>query len=198
MTKTMTPGQENLEKLNFFLNRPWLCEYTGNKLNFFLNQPWQCEYAGNKSGYEAASIAFLRQLLKDVEQTLTNEWAEFPIADHEISFNPGCPGDAGDPSLYFITTWGTGIALHISEGHAISGMKLRCSEITSINDCPTSPKWLSVKASYESIVDSIVQKVTATKQPNNTALVNSIEQKMSYIGYYPNCKTQQDEGKKAA
>jgi len=163
MIKTaMTLGQENL-----------------NNLNFFLSQPWLCEYAGNKDGFKDASLTFLRQLLKDVEQILVDKWADSPIADYKISFNPCRPGNAGDPSLYFVTSWNMGVALHISERLAISGLKLKCSEIKTMNDRPVSPSWLSVRASYESIVNAVVRMVTVVSTPNITALTkNKRQQRM--------------------
>ena len=131
-------------------------------LNYYLNQPWLCEYAGNKEGYKTASVAFLEQLKEDVARVLTRSWKEQSIADCKISFDPRHLGDAGEPSLYFITTKGTGIALHISDNFIFSGLKLRCSEIMSMNDEPKSPRWLSVRIPYQAIVDSVVKMVSAS------------------------------------
>ena len=124
----------------------------------YLNSVEISDFYGNKKGFENASKSFLRQLLKDIGQTLTDKYGEPSITEQKVSFNPGGPAVAGDPSLYFMTSKNNGLSIYISDSFMRTPQKqcILYREISSMKDYKGGGNnWLSVNKPYEEIVNKL-------------------------------------------
>ena len=140
MVKTMTAGQKKLDTMNVHLLSGEISEY-----------------AGNKGAFKSASIAFLKQLSKDIDQRL-EKVCNARLIETRTTFNPGGPAIAGNPSLYFMTDMGTGIAVYISEGFHGNPKNIMYRTIRHMSDyCGGNNCWLSAQESYEHIVEKIAK-----------------------------------------
>lgn len=113
------------------------------------------EFAENKKGFEKTSKAFLRQLLGDISKEMTDKRKELVISESKVSFNPGGPAVAGDPSLYLMTIKNKGLAVYISDSFMNSPQKqcILFREISSMKDFRGGANnWLSADKPYEEIV----------------------------------------------
>ena len=125
-------------------------------LNEIFMQPEISEFIGNKREFKKRSMAFLRQLLKDVGQYLSDQLEEPGIAESKVSFNPGGPAIAGDPSLFFITRWGNGVAVYICGGRYCGLDPIMYRTIKSMKDYTGgNNQWQSANVPYDEIVRTI-------------------------------------------
>ncbi len=125
-------------------------------MNDYLKAPEISEYAENKKGFELSGKAFLRQLSGDISRKLSGKYGEQLITDSKVSFNPGGPAVAGDPSLYLMTDKNKGLAVYISDSFKNSSQHIMFREISSMKDYRGgNNNWLSVKKPYEEIVSEI-------------------------------------------
>ena len=135
-----TTGQKKLDEMNKYLT----------------SKDGISDYAGNKAAFKSASTKFLNQLLSDVKDTLRLQYDEPPLSDSKVSFNPGGPAVAGDPSLYFMTCKNKGVAVYISEGFKNDPYKIMYRNITSMTDYRGAVNnWLAINEPYENLVKRI-------------------------------------------
>jgi len=119
-----------------------------------LNQEEISVYAGNKNEYKTASLSFLRQLIKDIGLKIA-------VTDSKVSFNPGGPAVAGDPSLYFMSDQGKGLAVYITEGIPCrDSYRILYRVIKAMDDHHgEANQWMTVNIPYESMVTELAYRV---------------------------------------
>ena len=109
------------------------------------------EYAGNKKAFAAAGRAFLKQLLEDVGRALT-------VTGSKVSFNPGGPAVAGDPSLYFVTEGGGGCAVYVTQGFG-GGNCFMYRRIEHMKDYRGGGnRWHGLRDGYEALVEAVARE----------------------------------------
>ena len=130
-----------------------------NDLRPYLQGQEISEFNGRKSGFKVASLAFLRQLVKDLDSALAER--HISIIDKKVSFSSSGPAVAGNPTLYFMTDQNRGLAVFIIPGNS-GEPTILLRHITSMKDYRGGPNmWLSDVNPYERLLNHMFVETIA-------------------------------------